>query len=60
MTSSQQRQWAFERAPRLMDTGTGEKLAVQLKGQGPTVVLEGPGPGVGIGGWGKLDELLAV
>src|SRR5215472_9508932 len=51
---------ALESAPRLVDIGNGRRLAVEVKGAGPTVVLDGGGAGYGVfGWWGEFDQALA-
>src|SRR5215469_2363889 len=51
---------ALESAPRLVDIGNGRRLAVEVKGAGPTVVLDGGGAGYGVfGWWGEFDQGLA-
>lgn len=50
---------AFDRAPRLIDVGDGHRIAVEILGHGPTIVLEGSGPGYGIDLWGDLPSRLA-
>jgi len=50
---------AYDRAPRLIDVGEGEYLAMQVFGSGPTVVLQPSGVGVGINAWGEFPEKLA-
>jgi pimeloyl-ACP methyl ester carboxylesterase len=50
--------WAarFDGAPRLIDVG-GRAVCAQIRGSGPTVVLEAAGTGQGIGGaWGRAVE----
>jgi pimeloyl-ACP methyl ester carboxylesterase len=51
---------AFDSAPRLVAIGNGRRLAVEVKGTGPTVVLDGGGSGYGVfGWWGDFDRGLA-
>lgn len=50
--------WAerFNDAPRLIELG-GDTVCVQIRGTGPTVVLEAAGSGQGVGGsWGPVVE----
>lgn len=50
--------WAerFNDAPRLIELG-GDTVCVQIRGEGPTVVLEAAGSGQGVGGsWGPVVE----
>lgn len=50
--------WAerFSDAPRLIEMG-GDAVCVQIRGTGPTVVLEAAGSGQGVGGsWGPVVE----
>ena len=50
--------WAprFDSAPRLIDVD-GHTICAQIRGRGPTVVLEAAGTGQGVGGsWGRAVE----